>query len=360
MNTNLPALVPLSAAGGFTLPSVLTDLGLLEIPSNDVLGANVWTGFAVVSVRGKVWRAKYQGEETIIRDAEGEPRRKLQVVILLAPANVSRTFYKGAYVPGATEAPDCFSNDGITPDLGVADPQASNCASCPMSQFGSKITDSGSKGKACQEHKRLAVVPADDIENAAMGGPMMLRVPPTSLQELAKMQATLKKYGNLPYYAVVTDIGFNPEVEYPQLMFTPRAVIQSNEVMRAILDQRDSTVAENIVFGQSTVVDVLPVAKNVHVRAQTAQAAAAPVEAKVTPARRRPKAEPEVKAATTAAATTAPLPEADGDDDDLQAAMASATARSATTTKAAPEEPAVRVASEGTEAKLGSLLAGLL
>jgi hypothetical protein len=357
MNTSLPALVPLSAAGGFTLPSVLTDLGLLEMPSNDVLGANVWTGFAVVSVRGKVWRAKYQGEETIIRDTDGEPRRKLQVIILLAPANVSRTYYKGAYVPGATEAPDCFSNDGITPDLGVADPQASNCAACPMSQFGSKITDTGSKSKACQEHKRLAIVPADDIENAALGGPMMLRVPPTSLQELAKMQATLKKYGNLPYYAVVTDIGFNPEVEYPQLMFTPRAVIQSNEVMRAILDQRDSTVAENIVFGQSTVVDVLPVAKNVHVRAQAAQAAAAPVEAKATPAKRRPKAEPEVEAAA-AATTTAAIDDADDDNAELLAAMTKAKSATTETVKAEPAE--VKVVDKGTDAKLGSLLAGLL
>lgn len=349
--TNVPALVPLGAASGLALPASLRKY--LEVNGNDVdaLAGGISSGFAVVSVRGKVWRARYQGNEEIIRDAEGEPRRKLQVIMVLVPNNISRTFYAGAYVPGSTEAPDCFSNDGIAPDASVQEPQSRTCATCPMSQFGSKITESGAKGKACQEHKRIAVVPADDIENAALGGPMLLRVPPTSLQELAKAQVTLRKNGNLPYYAVVTNIGFNPEVEYPMLTFNPVAVVQDEKMLETIFMHREGPVAESICYGAAGLGDglLLPAARATPAPVRRT-APAAPAAQTDEPA---PAAKPAATRRTKPAAAPAPEPEPtpveamDEDDGEPVAVAPRASTRA---------EPVIDSA---TERSLDDLLAGL-
>ena len=163
-------------------------------PVENDLSAGVQAGFGIIGYRGKVWSTRYRGEEKQLMRPDGDgPRNSIEVVIVKASGHVSKIWYKDGFVEGSSAAPDCYSTNGVTPDVGSKNKQHTACASCPMNQWGSRITPAGKQGKACSDSKRLAVVPSDNIGNEILGGPMLLRVPAASLRDLAgfgeKMQA---------------------------------------------------------------------------------------------------------------------------------------------------------------------------
>lgn len=85
---------------------------------------------------------------------------KLEVVVINAAKDVSRTFYAQAYDPRAdATAPDCWSPDGRMPDASIEKPQHTSCDSCPQNIEGS----GQGKTKACRFSRRIAVVLASDI-----------------------------------------------------------------------------------------------------------------------------------------------------------------------------------------------------
>jgi hypothetical protein len=85
---------------------------------------------------------------------------QLEVIIVDWMAEPSRKFYLAAYDKDAKATlPDCWSNDGVTPEAGAKGKQASTCAACPKNVKGS---GSNGKGKACRYERRLAVLVAGD------------------------------------------------------------------------------------------------------------------------------------------------------------------------------------------------------
>jgi hypothetical protein len=339
--TNLPAIVPFDQ--DIPLPSIFGDVN--EADFN--LAGGILSGFAIVSIRGKVWRARHKGEEQIIRDKrDGEPRRRLQVVVVGVGPNVSKTYYAGAYVSGNTDAPDCASTDGIRPDAGVADPQSAACATCPMNQFGSRVTEGGKKGKACQDNKRLAIVPADDIENAIFGGPMLLRIPPASFQSLDQVSQVLAK-NRVPFYGAVLDIAFDPDAEYPLLTFRAIGRISDPDMAAMIMEHRNSPVTEAILFGTASAEAALPVLP-------------APKPAATKPA---PKPAPARKAAAPVTipaqeeATVADEGQAEDGAAEVEESPAPAPAPKAAAPKPAAAAP--KTVAPSAESILGDLLAGL-
>jgi len=187
------------------------------------LSEGIQGGFGMIGYRGKVWSTRHRGEERQLMRADGDgPVGSIEVVIIKSPAAVSKVWYAEAWADGSTAAPDCFSTNGIVPDNSV-DPskrQAHACANCPKNAWGSQIKADGTagKGKACSDSKRLAVVPLNDLKNDFLGGPMMLRVPAASLQDLATYGDALQKMG-FPYCAVGTRISFDTKESYPKFVF---------------------------------------------------------------------------------------------------------------------------------------------
>lgn len=184
------------------------------------LSEGVSGGFAVLSFKGSKFRVKHQGEETMILNSDGDPAGSIEAVIIKANPVITKNYYEKGYAEGATEAPDCFSLDGARPDSSAPRPQATTCASCPKNVFGSRITPAGKKAKACQDNRRLAIVPLNDMHNEVYGGPMLLRIPAGSLGDLAQMGKELKVRG-FPYNAVAVRISFDHNVAYPKLVFKP-------------------------------------------------------------------------------------------------------------------------------------------
>lgn len=175
--------------------------------------------FPVISIKGARFHVKRDDELTLLLRPKvnatdpDEPASYIEVAILNLQR--SKTFYIDGYVEGAAEKPDCDSSDGVTPDSNIATPQCSTCALCPNNAWGSGTNDKGeaTKGKACSDVQRIAVAAVSNLDD-----PMLMRVPPASLKNLAEMSKQLSKK-NIPLNGVVTRISFDPTSASPVMVF---------------------------------------------------------------------------------------------------------------------------------------------
>ena len=205
------------------------------------LGGGIVSSFAVLSYKGKEWKVKYRGEYTLVTrndvygDGSSDPSASIEVVLVTAPAHVSKVYYAKGFNEGDCGPPDCWSVNAVAPDAGAAHKQSKTCAGCPQNVFGTAPTRDGvgGKGKACADIKRVAVVPTSDIDNLAFGGPMLLRVPPDSLKEIKDYGAKLDQRG-IPYNAVSTRVSFAQGVAHPKLMFTSVRMLNDAEADKVV------------------------------------------------------------------------------------------------------------------------------
>jgi len=209
--------------------------------AND-LSANVGGGgFPHLSIKGKVWTVvRGKDDRTVVKNSEGDPRSSIEVVIVKANPQISKVYYNKGFVEGSDEKPVCYSNDGVAPATDVEQPQANKCAICPHNQWGSKISESGAKLKACTDSRRIAVAPVGDLRD-----PMLLRIPAASLKPLGEYGEMFARKG-VPYQAAVTKVSFDPEVASPKLMFKFERFLDADGAT-AIREIMDSEVVQNII-----------------------------------------------------------------------------------------------------------------
>jgi hypothetical protein len=268
-------------------PNVLARLQALDpnfgrgnVPA---LAAGVRSPYAIIGYKGKVWTVRYNGEtRQVLRETQPgmppEPEAFLDVVIVDASPMLSKTFYASGYVEGSTEAPDCSSINGITPDAGVKAKQAETCALCPQNVWGSSTNEStGKKGKACSDGRRIAVVPIRDITNESFGGPMMLRIPPASLQAGQQYASKLAPLG-VDTHMVATRISFDVKEAYPSFVFTAIRVLTPDE-FATVLKMRETSETKAILYNSTAGADVpaLPPPDNGRADVSAVQGIAPPV-----------------------------------------------------------------------------------
>jgi hypothetical protein len=278
----------------------------------DEFGASIVGGFAILGYRGKVWRLRYRGEEqNLINTETKDPLSSVEVVMVRAAPVLSKLYYAKGYVEGSSEAPDCWSSNGQTPDASVQAPVCESCVACPMNAFGSRITEAGKKGKACSDSKRVAIVPLEDIDNEVYGGPMLTRVPAASLQELKLFSDKMKSLG-YPIFAVGVRIRFDINEPYPKLTFSAIRPLTDDE-MQKVLALRDDPRTARILNETVEAIEraAAPVEEEESAFEQPpAKPAPAPQPAPVAPkaAPARPVAATATKPATTLAAAPKPAP----------------------------------------------------
>jgi len=219
--------------------------------------AGIRRGFAVMSIRGKVWRVQHQGESRpVTSPGTQHPAPFVDVVLVDATPGLSKVYYSGAYVEGSDEAPACFSHDGVKPDSSVQTPQASACSLCPHNVWGSKVTENGKQTKACADSKRVAILPAahessDEatklslLQNEALGGPMLLRIPAATMTDFATFDAQMGQMG-FKLHAMVTRMSFDIETAYPKIKFEPVRPLTVAEFQK-ILDWRASAQVRDML-----------------------------------------------------------------------------------------------------------------
>jgi hypothetical protein len=215
-------------------------------------------GFPIISIKGKVFTRVAGDEREIImkkdEDGEGGPASSINVVILKQNPALSKVFYAGKYSEGSDEKPTCYSNNGLTPEDDSEEKQASKCSICPHNQWGSRITDSGGKGKACADSRRIAV--------AALGlvnDPMLMRVPAASLKQIDQYGDSLVKR-QVPYQLVVTKIGFDYSVAHPALTFKPVGMVDEATADQ-IAEMLNEPIIDRILGLTPSVVNLAQIAK---------------------------------------------------------------------------------------------------
>lgn len=198
----------------------------------------------VLSIRGKEFRYRYQGNETSTRS------REIKLVLLAARPHVSKRWYKDAYEAGSVVMPACFSTDGVRPSDASTDKQSDKCATCPRNQFGSKITPSGKKGKECNDYKRMIVLPV--VDGQLTDTPVILDLPWSSLKKnrddrtdnmfLAEYGAALARH-KIKVHGVVTRLEFT-DAEYPQVCFAYDSPLDEATFAKVEALRQDDTVLE--------------------------------------------------------------------------------------------------------------------
>lgn len=307
----------------------------------DDLSTGVSQGFPVMSIRGAKWRIVEGGEENpIYMPGTKDLAPAVRIVLLRANPALAKTFYAGQYVEGADTPPDCASNDGIAPSPDSPKPQAASCATCLNNVWGSKISPSGAKIKACADVRRMAILPSDDLEYS----PILLRVPGASLGDLAAYGKALKQRG-IPYSMVVTKLSFDAEASYPKILFQFERMLTPEE-MQVVAERLTDPLVEDVLglnaprgtplaIAAPAPDDKFGIPANVQLQAAAVVATAAQpdpeMEAAVAKVEEvaKPKATRKAKGfgaapeeAAPAPAAVSPSPSGDGMLDDINAALA--------------------------------------
>jgi hypothetical protein len=238
-------------------------------------------GYPVISIKGKVFAVVKGGERTVLPNPKDpdSPATSIDAVIIRMNAGTAKVFYLKGYDPESSEKqkPDCYSNDGVTPASDAANAQSKKCATCAHNQFGSARMG---KGKACADSKRLAIATADQINE-----PMLVRVPPASLQGLREFLKTLDNRG-ADYNQVLTKISFDMDAESPKLAFRPVGILD-DKTYAQVTEMMETDLIRDITGGN------LGVVHEAMAEADVKETAPAEVEEVV----EKPKAKVETKAA---------------------------------------------------------------
>lgn len=293
-----------------------------------------------ISIKGSRFRIVEDGVEQVLDTIT------LPCVIVGANPRLSKTWYAQAWSADQDQnsAPDCYSLDGVRPASDVASPQNDLCASCPQNAWGSKVTQQGSKVKACADQKRLAIISTDDPT-----GPIyLLQVTPAALKGLGQYHKELSMRGIVPDI-VKTVIGFDTSASFPKLKFSFGGFL--DEPTQGIVDELFNTERVKEITGEAELEEAAP-------------ASAQPTSQKVVPLKVTkptvvavPDPEPEPEAQPTPAAPRRGFGAAAA-----PAAAPATTVKKATTPKAKPPvvaEPEAAAATAATDA-LADEIAGLI
>lgn len=173
-----------------------------------------------ISIRAGRYRLVEDGVETTVGVT-------LDTIIVGANPRVSKVFYGKAFDASASDVrPDCWSNDGLRPDVSVDKPVNAGCADCPHNVLGSKILPSGAKSKLCSDQRHLAVVPAADPTKV-----YSLTVPVSGMKSLREYFKELGNYGVGPEEAI-TELGFDDSASYPKITFKQKGYVPEKAIER--------------------------------------------------------------------------------------------------------------------------------
>lgn len=204
-----------------------------------------------LSIRGGVFRKVVNGQEV------GEVDARALSVVIVKSAPVSRTYYAGAYTPGETSAPACWSSDTQTQKPADAVPeetrQASRCTDCPQNIKGSGQGDS----RACRYQQRVAVLLANEDGDLESSEPYLLSLPATSVfgdnQRKMSMQAYARHLNahKTPLASVITELRFDTDSSTPKLWFKPIRPLTEKELAIAVEVQSNENTAELVALKYS-------------------------------------------------------------------------------------------------------------
>lgn len=168
------------------------------------------------------------------KEEMGKVKGSMNAIIVNASSHVGRIFYVKQWTPDSEpSSPDCFSNDGVSPDSGSANPQASRCDSCPQNIKGSGMGNS----KACRYSRRIALMLEEDFGTSLEGTVYQMNLASKSLFGDGAGDNTYTFENYTKYLAnngksldyVVTQLSFNEDNDNQSVLFSPVRFINKSE-----------------------------------------------------------------------------------------------------------------------------------
>lgn len=179
----------------------------------------------------------------------GDDELGTELCVVIADSIWENTYYEGRYNPDEQNAPKCYafgrSDEEMIPHETMQkhpeyfEPQAEACNTCEWNKWGSAAQGSG---KACQNRRRLAMLPAgvfgqdengrtldiyDTPEHYASADQVTLKLPVTSVKAWRKYVNKLADTVGRPTYGVITRVFLVPDandqfhVEFEMLELLP-------------------------------------------------------------------------------------------------------------------------------------------
>lgn len=163
----------------------------------------------------------------------GDDELGTEICVVIVDAIRENTFYEGRYNPEEQNAPKCYAfgrtDEEMVPHETMQkapdyfEPQAEACATCDWNKWGSAAQGAG---KACQNRRRLAMLPAgvfgqddngrtleiyDTPEHYASADQVTLKLPVTSVKNWTKYVNKLADSIGRPPYGVITRVFLVPD-----------------------------------------------------------------------------------------------------------------------------------------------------
>lgn len=134
-------------------------------------------------------------------------------VIVLGDVH-ENAYYSRPYDADNPVSPDCFafSEDGknMAPHPDSADPQSEKCATCPWNQF--KSADN-KKGKKCRNIRKIAVIPADQLEDVGAAELAFAKISPTNVENFKTHKKRVSDTLHRPLWATVSKMSCAPHMK---------------------------------------------------------------------------------------------------------------------------------------------------
>jgi hypothetical protein len=231
------------AENALAIPSYMSQFNLAE--SEFLKGGNVTP--PLISTNKGMFTAILDGEQ------QGNRQHTLDVVIVgESPSGraTGRIWYAGAYDPNTSaKSPDCFSNDGKTPDASAPNKQCSNCAECPQN-----VKGSGQKPGTvdCRFTKTLAVVvPAAGFDTVwqlrvSAQGIFAAADPAAGVYGLNALRSLLVQK-RLTAELILTRLSF-PEGSTGGIRFQPIGLLAEQDAKQSWAIARDPETVKNLLI----------------------------------------------------------------------------------------------------------------
>lgn len=146
----------------------------------------------------------------------GNPIKGNEVNVVVLKDIYENTYYPGEYDADNKAPPACYAfgddEKEMAPHPQASDPQAERCKDCKMNEWGSS-TKGKRTGKACQNRRRLALIPAGDLspEAVAKAEVVYFKVPVTSGKFWGAYVKNVASTHRRPPFAVVTSVSCEPD-----------------------------------------------------------------------------------------------------------------------------------------------------
>lgn len=194
----------------------------------------------------------------------GNSVKNNELICVIVDHAYDYTYYEGRYDPDSPTPPKCFAlghdEKEMAPHESVVErdqEENDQCKGCPMNEWGSAETG---KGKACQNRRRLALLPCgsidkhdnleliEDLSHYRKGEIGYLRIPVTSLKNYSNYIRELAATEKRPAFAMVTRIFIEADRK-TQFKICFEAIDRlPNEITEIIYKERRPVVHDEILL----------------------------------------------------------------------------------------------------------------